>query len=160
MRGLRQISTPLYSSAASDEYKRQDWLHCVVAHRKEGVFPEVVQQINQYDIVAGKIADDATNFTIVAYLSGAYGNIGSEEADRFCISRLLPERLKDQFCFRTERAIGCLDYIGLSLIHISEPTRQAEISYAVFCLKKKKQNTENLSLIHIKNMTDMEEDHK
>ena len=25
----------------------------------------------------------------------------------------------------------------LSLIHISEPTRQAEISYAVFCLKKK-----------------------
>src|SRR5674476_343534 len=28
--------------------------------------------------------------------------------------------------------------IYLSLIHISEPTRQAEISYAVFCLKKKK----------------------
>src|SRR5665213_3934393 len=29
------------------------------------------------------------------------------------------------------------DEIPLSLIHISEPTRQAEISYAVFCLKKK-----------------------
>ena len=29
-------------------------------------------------------------------------------------------------------------YAVLSLIHISEPTRQAEISYAVFCLKKKK----------------------
>ena len=28
--------------------------------------------------------------------------------------------------------------VELSLIHISEPTRQAEISYAVFCLKKKK----------------------
>ena len=28
--------------------------------------------------------------------------------------------------------------LALSLIHISEPTRQAEISYAVFCLKKKK----------------------
>ena len=28
-------------------------------------------------------------------------------------------------------------YQDLSLIHISEPTRQAEISYAVFCLKKK-----------------------
>ena len=26
--------------------------------------------------------------------------------------------------------------IDLYLIHISEPTRQAEISYAVFCLKK------------------------
>jgi len=28
--------------------------------------------------------------------------------------------------------------IGLSLIHISEPTRRYAISYAVFCLKKKK----------------------
>ena len=43
---------------------------------------------------------------------------------------------------------GCADLDGdgwvdrtesiLSLIHISEPTRQAELSYAVFCLKKKK----------------------
>ena len=35
---------------------------------------------------------------------------------------------------------------GLSLIHISEPTRQAEISYAVFCLKKKieKKNKTNI----------------
>eukprot|EP00658_Telonema_sp_P-2_P016610 TRINITY_DN16447_c0_g1_i7.p1 TRINITY_DN16447_c0_g1~~TRINITY_DN16447_c0_g1_i7.p1 ORF type:complete len:167 (+),score=57.51 TRINITY_DN16447_c0_g1_i7:263-763(+) len=29
---------------------------------------------------------------------------------------------------------------GLSLIHISEPTRLLSISYAVFCLKKKKKN--------------------
>ena len=84
-----------------------EWLHCVVAHRNEGAFPEVPQQRRQYDIVAGKIADDAMNFTIAAYLSGIYGSIGSEEADKFCISRLLPERLKDQFCFRTERVICC-----------------------------------------------------
>src|SRR5674476_963908 len=32
---------------------------------------------------------------------------------------------------------------GLSLIHISEPTRQAENSYAVFCLKKKKTQKNN-----------------
>ena len=32
---------------------------------------------------------------------------------------------------------------NLSLIHISEPTRQAEISYAVFCLKKKKKKNAN-----------------
>src|SRR5665647_3814268 len=31
----------------------------------------------------------------------------------------------------------------LSLIHISEPTRRTPISYAVFCLKKKKTNTKN-----------------
>ena len=32
---------------------------------------------------------------------------------------------------------------SLSLIHISEPTRQAEISYAVFCLKKKKKKNDS-----------------
>eukprot|EP00658_Telonema_sp_P-2_P023184 TRINITY_DN19284_c0_g2_i1.p1 TRINITY_DN19284_c0_g2~~TRINITY_DN19284_c0_g2_i1.p1 ORF type:complete len:285 (-),score=41.02 TRINITY_DN19284_c0_g2_i1:81-935(-) len=31
--------------------------------------------------------------------------------------------------------------LGLSLIHISEPTRLLSISYAVFCLKKKKKTT-------------------
>src|SRR5665647_3874295 len=30
---------------------------------------------------------------------------------------------------------------GLSLIHISEPTRRTPISYAVFCLKKKNKKT-------------------
>ena len=33
--------------------------------------------------------------------------------------------------------------LELSLIHISEPTRQAEISYAVFCLKKKNNETDS-----------------
>src|SRR5450756_489535 len=32
-----------------------------------------------------------------------------------------------------------LEALTLSLIHISEPTRLGMISYAVFCLKKKKQ---------------------
>ena len=31
----------------------------------------------------------------------------------------------------------------LSLIHISEPTRRTPISYAVFCLKKKKKQTKH-----------------
>src|SRR5665213_4439297 len=37
--------------------------------------------------------------------------------------------------YRRQAAKGRV--LNLSLIHISEPTRQAEISYAVFCLKKK-----------------------
>src|SRR5678809_1729779 len=45
--------------------------------------------------------------------------------------------------------------VYLSLIHISEPTRQAEISYAVFCLKKKKKiiglkEEKDKSIIHKK----------
>ena len=41
-----------------------------------------------------------------------------------------------------EKALAIARRMGLelSLIHISEPTRQAEISYAVFCLKKKKKS--------------------
>eukprot|EP00658_Telonema_sp_P-2_P072543 TRINITY_DN61674_c0_g1_i1.p1 TRINITY_DN61674_c0_g1~~TRINITY_DN61674_c0_g1_i1.p1 ORF type:complete len:152 (+),score=38.05 TRINITY_DN61674_c0_g1_i1:249-704(+) len=34
---------------------------------------------------------------------------------------------------------------GLSLIHISEPTRLLSISYAVFCLKKKNNNNPNVT---------------
>ena len=39
-----------------------------------------------------------------------------------------------------ERSMEALEHamLDLSLIHISEPTRHAQISYAVFCLKKKK----------------------
>ena len=36
------------------------------------------------------------------------------------------------------RLLGYVLMIELSLIHISEPTRPEPISYAVFCLKKKK----------------------
>ena len=36
----------------------------------------------------------------------------------------------------------------LSLIHISEPTRQAEISYAVFCLKNKTEPTRKAEISH------------
>src|SRR5665254_29692 len=39
------------------------------------------------------------------------------------------------------RQFAALGGVGrLSLIHISEPTRLLSISYAVFCLKKKKKN--------------------
>ena len=51
-------------------------------------------------------------------------------------------RLKDIVEFEGVRdnmlvGYGLVVGLNLSLIHISEPTRQAEISYAVFCLKKK-----------------------
>ncbi len=45
-----------------------------------------------YDVIAGKIADDATNRTLVAYISGTFGDMGSERADEFCIGQLLPEK--------------------------------------------------------------------
>ena len=82
-----------------------DWLHCIAAHRKKKMFIEVEREMARYDIIAGKIADDATNATLTAYLAGVFGTAGDKEADDFCIRQLLPNKLKDQYCFKTESAI-------------------------------------------------------
>ena len=39
-----------------------------------------------------------------------------------------------------ETSSNVAEALELSLIHLSEPTRRTPISYAVFCLKKKKKN--------------------
>ena len=87
------------------------WLHCIAAHRKKKMFIEVEREMAKYDIIAGKIADDATNATLTAYLAGAFGTAGDAEADDFCIRQLLPNKLKDQYCFKTEAAIACLRFV-------------------------------------------------
>lgn len=88
-----------------------NWLHCIAAHRKKRLFAEVESEMAQYDVIAGKIADDATNATLTAYLGGAFGTVGGREADEFCIRQLLPNKLKDQYCFKTENAIACLKFV-------------------------------------------------
>ena len=71
----------------------------------------IEREMARYDIIAGKIADDATNATLTAYLAGAFGTAGDKEADDFCIRQLLPNKLKDQYCFKTESAIRCLKFV-------------------------------------------------
>lgn len=34
-----------------------------------------------------------------------------EKADDFCIKQLLPNKLKDQYCFKSEDAIECLKFV-------------------------------------------------
>ncbi len=86
------------------------WLHCVVAHRKNSLFHKLVENYAKYDILSGKIANDNTNATIIAYMSGTFGTVGSAQADDICASLMLPERLKDQYCFRTMTAVSCLTF--------------------------------------------------
>ncbi len=86
------------------------WLHCVVAHRKNTLFRELVEEYGKYDVLSGKIANDNTNATIVAYMAGTFGAVGSAQADGICIGLMLPERLRDQYCFRTSRALSCLTF--------------------------------------------------
>ena len=44
-------------------------------------------------------------------LQGRFGTAGDQEADDFCIKQLLPNKLKDQYCFKTESAIECLKFV-------------------------------------------------
>ena len=87
-----------------------DWLHCIVAHRQGAPFDELARKLADMDVIVGKVANDQTNATIIAYLAGVYGETGSASADELCIGLLLPERLQDQACFRSQKAIGCLVY--------------------------------------------------
>lgn len=88
-----------------------DWLHCVAAHRKKTLFDDLEKNMIGVDIIAGKIANDATNTILAAYIGGAYGTAGSREADEFCIRQLLPNKLQNQYCFRTDAALRRLDFI-------------------------------------------------
>ena len=105
VRDLKGLCVKLFEDAD------KEWLHCIAAHRKSSVFQELKHDLADCDIIGGKIADDMTNITLVTYISGAFGEIGSDEADSICIGRLLPERLKDQFCFKTEKALEKLEFI-------------------------------------------------
>lgn len=87
------------------------WLHCVAAHRKRNSIPGERKKWKEFDLIGGKIANDFTNAVITTYLDGGYGEIGSEIAGRTAISLLEPDRLKDQYCFRTEKALKHLAFI-------------------------------------------------
>lgn len=63
------------------------------------------------DLILGKVANDQTNETITAYLSGAYGAMDDERAIAFAVSQLRPERLTDQLCFRTEKSLANLTLV-------------------------------------------------
>ena len=52
--------------------------------------------------------------------------------------------------FTTTGSSILTDVESLSLIHISEPTRRTPISYAVFCLKKKKKKKITVSYTNIR----------
>ena len=89
-----------------------EWLHFAACNRSQALFPELRKKYSTVDIIGGKVADDQTAITLNNYVAGAYGEPGTERADRTAIELLEPERLKDQFCFRTQEAIASLEFIG------------------------------------------------
>jgi len=95
-----------------------EWLHCIIAHRRNGAFTEIRKKMIDYDVICGKIANDDTNATITAYMGNVFGQMGSANADNVCIGLLIPQRLKDQYCFRSQRAISSLKFISKEAIDL------------------------------------------
>ena len=93
------------------EEASRDWLHCVVAHRHSGLLSEETERFGNIDIISGKIANDTTNQVITAYMNGLYGTVGSEAADNIAIGLLLPDKLSNQICFRSESSLQCLSFL-------------------------------------------------
>ncbi len=75
----------------------EDWLKYAANNRRKE------NAADNYDIVAGPVANDRTAPVIAAYFSGIY-----DEAET--IKRLLPQRLKDQYAFKT---VNALNYLNL-----------------------------------------------
>ena len=88
-----------------------DWLHFVAANRNSTLFADAQRKFSSFDMIGGKIANDRTAQTLQLYVSGGYGQPGSEIADQIAIMTLLPNRLQAQFCFRTSRSIEALEYM-------------------------------------------------
>ncbi len=89
----------------------REWLHFVASNRRRVLFTDVQKQYADFDIIGGKIANDRTARTLQLYITGAYGEPGTEQADNIAISTLLPNRLENQFCFCNEKAVGMLEYV-------------------------------------------------
>lgn len=73
-----------------------EWLKFVVNNRNVKDFTD------DSDIVIGPVANDRTMPVIKLYFSGIYDEMET-------IKRLLPQNLKDQYAFKSEKALEALD---------------------------------------------------
>ena len=102
-----------------------------VVEMRNGVSKQVQRKMFPSYVLINMVMNDDTWY-VVRNTRGVTGFVGpGSKPVPLTEEEMKPLGIKDE----TVR----VDFVeGLSLIHISEPTRQAEISYAVFCLKKKK----------------------
>lgn len=94
----------------------REWLYFISKNRRNALKDKLegllTPDIEACDVIVGKIANDDTNATLNAYLAGTFGAVG-EDSSYEIVSRLLkPERLEEQFCFKTEASLRMLEKIG------------------------------------------------
>lgn len=96
------------------EHADKEWLYFISKNRRKSLSKNLISYIDpsifKADIIIGKVANDTTNPVITTFLNGLYGDITSDRAVSIAIEQLLPDHLKDQFCFLTENAVSCLKF--------------------------------------------------
>lgn len=76
----------------------KEWLRLVAANRRQ------LAGGDDWDIISGPVANDQTMPTLMLFLDGF---LTEDEA----IARLLPQKLKDQFAFKTNTALAALNFV-------------------------------------------------
>ena len=104
--GKEVVSVFEFDDSSASELKilhftqaQKEWLEYVTMNRKNLNIPN-----DDYDVVIGPVANDRTMPVISLYFSGIYD---TEET----IKRLMPQKLCDQYTFRTEKAIKKLKFL-------------------------------------------------
>jgi len=95
-----------------------EWLHFVAGNRDKSLFKDDIRVLQNYNVIVGKIANDRTAATLQAYIDGINGEPGDVEVDRRTIEALLPNRLENQYCFRSDEALKCLKFKRSDLVTI------------------------------------------
>lgn len=75
----------------------KEWLKYVSANRTGQLM------IDSYDVVHGPVANDQAIRTVNDYLEGRF-------TEDIAIQLLLPQKLKDQYAFKTEKALSLLEF--------------------------------------------------
>ena len=76
----------------------KDWLHYICNHRKNQNVTD-----DDYDLVTGPVANDQTFRTVNNFIDGYL-------TEEIALQLLLPQKLKDQYTFKTEKALNFLHF--------------------------------------------------
>lgn len=94
---LHELNRLVFTSAD------REWLRFIAANRKGHYISQ------EYDLIIGPVANDQVIRTVNDYLSGYL-------TEDIALQLLLPQKLKDQFAFKTEKALKELEFVESKII--------------------------------------------
>lgn len=92
---FEKVDTLIFDAA------NKEWLRYISMNRTDKLIED------SYDIVVGPVANDQAIRTINNYLKGYF-------TEDIAIQLLLPQNLKDQYTFKTDRALAILKFNGVT----------------------------------------------